>query len=202
MMAALSTAAVAQEQPVGQAQTAPLMVAGQQATMLRAGTPINLKTLTELTTKGKHLKVGHRFGLEVSEAVLLNGQVVIPVGSHAVGEVTSIRNKGMWGKSGNIETRLLYVTANDRQMRISGSVSDKGVKAGGGAIAASAIVFLPAGFFMTGTSAILPPGTPVVGLLQEDVPVAFAAPVAQPLTVPASTSAVTAASLTSVAATQ
>jgi hypothetical protein len=161
-----------------------VMVGGQQTSVLRAGTPINLKTLTELTTKGKHLKVGDRFSLEVADPVSINGQVVIPVGSNAVGEITSVRNKGMWGKSGNIETRLLYVTANDRRIRLSGAVADKGAKTGGGAIATSAIVFLPAGFFMTGTSAVIPPGTRVAAILDEDVPIVFAAPV-QTMAVPA-----------------
>ena len=172
------------------AQSAPMVVGTQpQTTMLRAGTPVVLRTMTNLTTKGKHLKVGDRFTLEVADPVTLNGQVIIPVGSNAVGEITSVRNKGMWGKSGNIETRLLYVTANDRRIRLSGSVSDKGVKAGGGAIATSAIVFLPAGFFMTGTSAVIPPGTQVTAILDEDVPVMFAATRAPAMTVPATPSA-------------
>ncbi|MFC0304380.1 hypothetical protein ACFSTI_29215 [Rhizorhabdus histidinilytica] len=154
----------------------PAMVIGQsQENVLRIGTPIVLKTLHELTTKGKHLKVGDRFPLEVAEAVLLNGQVVVPIGSPAVGEITSIRNKGMWGKSGNIESRLLYVTANGRQIRLEGNGgADKGKKAGAGAVAVSAIVFLPTGFFWTGTSAVIPPGTRINGMIGEDVPIVFA----------------------------
>ena len=163
----------------------PLVVGAQpQGAMLRAGTPVMLRTLNNLTTKGKHLKVGDRFSLEVADPFLLNVQVVIPVGSNAVGEVTSIRNKGMWGKSGNIETRLLYISTNERRIRISGSAADKGVKAGGGAIATSAIIFLPAGFFMTGTSAVIPLGTVVNGMIDEDVPVAFTAAPPQAMTVP------------------
>ena len=177
-LAALASAVHAQE-------TAPLVASTQpQGSVLRAGTPVTLRTLTNLTTKGKHLKVGDRFSLEVADPVTLNGQIVIPVGSNAVGEITSIRNKGMWGKSGNIETRLLYISTNERRIRISGSVADKGVKAGGGAIATSAIVFLPAGFFMTGTSAVIPLGTVVNGIVDEDVPVTFAAAPPQGITVP------------------
>jgi hypothetical protein len=36
-------------------------------------------------------------------------------------------------------------------------------------------VFLPAGFFMTGTSARMPIGTPLKAFLDEDVPISFAA---------------------------
>ena len=78
---------------------------------------------------------------------------MIPVGSPAMGEITDVRNKGMWGKSGHLAARILYVTVNGRQIRLSGAFDDKGVAGGVGAVAVSAIVFLPAGFFMTGTSA-------------------------------------------------
>ncbi|WP_230771154.1 hypothetical protein [Sphingomonas sp. Leaf4] len=123
-----------------------------------------------LTTKGKKLKVGQRFNMEVAQAVEVNGVVVIPAGSPAIGEVTDVRNKGMWGKSGYIQARPLSVRANGRLIRLTGSVDDKGVAAGGGAAAVSAVVFLPAGFFMTGTSAVIPVGAPVSGFIDEDVP--------------------------------
>ncbi len=59
----------------------------------------------------------------------------------------------------------------------------------------STIIFLPAGFFMTGTSARLPVGTPVKGFIDEDVPLAMAAATPLPMTlnspVPAVTSVVT-----------
>jgi len=168
----------------GAQEAAMVIGAGSQTNVLRAGTPVMLKTMRELTTKGKHLKVGDRFPLEVSESVLLNSQVVIPIGSPAVGEITSVRNKGMWGKSGNIESRLLYVTANGRRIRLEGAAgADKGAKAGAGAVAVSAIVFLPTGFFWTGTSAVIPPGTRVDGLIAEDIPVAFAGSSSAPMTV-------------------
>ena len=151
------------------------MVIGPQATtaMLKAGTQVPLKTVTELTTNGKRLRVGDRFNLEVSEAVRLNNRVVIPAGSVAVGEVTTVRNKGMWGKSGNIDGRVLYVRANGQQIRLSGGLHDKGVTGTGAVV--GAVVLLPlAGFFMTGTSAVLPAGTQVMGYLDEDLPVMFA----------------------------
>jgi hypothetical protein len=79
----------------------------------------------------------------------------------------------MWGKSGHLAARLLYVTVNGRQIRLSGAFDDKGVAGGVGAVAVSAIVFLPAGFFMTGTSALVPAGTVVKAFIDEDVPLAM-----------------------------
>ena len=153
--------------------------------ILRVGTEIPLRLSEELTTKGKKLRVGNHFHLETSEPVMVQGVVVIPVGSPAVGEITDVRNKGMWGKSGHLAARLLYVTVNGRQIRLSGAFDDKGVAGGVGAVAVSAIVFLPAGFFMTGTSARVPAGTVVKGFIDEDVPLAMPVAAQAPLRVAA-----------------
>jgi len=159
---------------------APLAIAAPVTTnaVLRSGTELPLRLLEELTTKGKKLRVGNRFRLETSEPLLVNGVTVIPVGSPAVGEVTDVRNKGMWGKSGHLNARLLYVMVNGRQIRLSGAFDDKGKAGGVGAVAVSAVVFLPAGFFMTGTSAKIPQGTVVSAFIDEDVPLAIPAEVA------------------------
>ncbi|ASR50613.1 hypothetical protein [Blastomonas fulva] len=150
-----------------------LAIGADQRPTLRAGTSVPLKTLTELTTKGKKLRVGDRFNLEVSEPVMVNGVTVIPVGSPAIGEITSVRNKGMWGKSGAIEVRMLYATVNGRQIRLSGATDDKGVTGTAGVV--GAVVLLPiAGFFLTGTSAVIPAGSSITGFVQEDVPLSFA----------------------------
>lgn len=159
--------------------SAPIAAPVTNNAMLRTGTPVPLKLLEELTTAKKKLRVGQRFRMETSEPVIVQGVTVIPVGSPAVGEITDVRNKGMWGKSGHLGARVLYVTVNGRQIRLSGAFDDKGVAGGIGAVAVSAIVFLPAGFFMTGTSARVPIGAPVKGFVDEDV--ALALPVAAPL---------------------
>lgn len=65
----------------------PMVVgAPMQTAMVRAGTSVPLRTLTALTTDGKKLKVGQRFDLETTEAVSVNGQIVIPAGSRAMGK--------------------------------------------------------------------------------------------------------------------
>lgn len=158
---------------------APIAAVPTMNAILRVGTEVPLRLSEELTTQGKKLRVGNRFHLETSEPVLINGVNVIPVGSPAVGEITDVRNKGMWGKSGHLGARILYVTVNGRQIRMSGAFDDKGVAGGVGAVAVSAIVFLPAGFFMTGTSARVPAGTIIKAFVDEDVPLAM------PLTAPA-----------------
>jgi len=162
----VSTAAISQSA---------LVVGGAAPTILRIGTPIPMQLAEPLTTEGKHLKAGQRFEIETAEPVSLDGRVVIPAGTHGVGEVTDVRNKGMWGKSGHIDIRPIYVQVGDRQIKLTGSGAEKGHAGGGAAVAVSALVFLPAGFFMTGTSARMPIGAPLKAFLDEDVPVTFAA---------------------------
>lgn len=165
---------------------APLVVGQQQAaSTLITGTAVPLRVVSTLTTKGKKLKVGERFSLEVAEPVALNGITVIPTGSMAVAEITTIRNKGMFGKSGLIEARLLHVKVGNRNIRLTGRMDDKGSKNGVGAGVAT-YATLVGGFLITGTSAVIPAGTIVTGYLDEDVPIAFAsgAPTSNPLVVP------------------
>ena len=86
------------------------------------------------------------------------------------GEITQVRNKGMWGKSGGITARLLYVSVDGRQLRLSGTLDDKGTTGTAGVVAA--VAFIPVGgFFVTGTSAKIAAGSNVTGFLEEDLPV-------------------------------
>jgi hypothetical protein len=165
------------------AATAPAPATGQSVVIaapattnavLRAGTPISLRLLEEVTTKEKKARVGQRVRMEVASPVEYNGAVVIPAGSPAEAEITSVRNKGMWGKSGHLEARALWTRVNGRQIRLSGTFDDKGVTGTGGVVASIALVPL-AGFFVTGTSAVLPMGGEVAGFLDEDIELAISA---------------------------
>lgn len=166
---------------IAQAPGAATIVSAPTENILRVGAPIALRMNEELTTKGKKLKVGTRFNLETVEAITLNGMTVIPAGSPAVGEVTDVRNKGMWGKSGKINARMLYVRVGDRQIRLSGQIDDKGVTGTAGVVGAIAVLPV-AGFFMTGTSAQIPLGAPVNAFLDEDITIA--APTPTPIIAP------------------
>ncbi len=167
--------------------------------VLRAGTEIPLITREELTTKKKQLRVGQRIQMEVSANVMHGGVVVIPAGTPAVGEITEVRNKGMWGKSGYIGARIVSLRLGDRHVRLTGTFDDKGVTGTGGVVAA--VAFIPvAGFFTTGTSAFIASGSAMKGFLDEDISFQAPAPQPAPVSVPA-TAAVTASMTVPVAAT-
>lgn len=152
--------------------------------VLRAGTPVALSMMEQITTKKKAAKIGQRFMLEVSAPVEVNGVTVIPAGTPAWGELVGVRNKGMWGKSGKLDAKLLYLRVNGRQIRLTGSFDDKGVTGTAGVVGAIALVPI-AGFFMTGTSAELPKGGVVSGFIDEDVELAIANVKQAPLAVSA-----------------
>ena len=176
----LSSAAIAQTTP---APAIPSLASSNQA-VLRSQTPVQLRLREELTTKKKAVRVGQRFQLEVAEAVTVNGVVVVPVGTPATGEITEVRNKGMWGKSGYISARVVSMRVGDRSIRLSGTFDDKGVTGTGGVVAAVATVPL-LGFVMTGTSAMIPMGMQVKAFLDEDVPLAFNTAAVAPMAVAA-----------------
>lgn len=165
----LSAPVVAQTAvPTASPAPAAVVEAAPAQNILRAGTEVPLITREELTTKKKKLRVGQRFQMEVAQNVTANGVTVIPAGTPAVGEVTEVRNKGMWGKSGYIGARVVSIRMGDRTFRVSGTFDDKGVTGTGGVVASIALVPL-AGFFTTGTSAFIASGSGVKGFLDEDI---------------------------------
>jgi len=179
------------EPPVVQSVTEPIAAPATDNAILRAGTPISLTLMEEITTKKKAASVGQRITLEVSAPIEVNGTVVVPTGTPAWGEIVRVRNKGMWGKSGKLDAKLLYLRVNGRQIRLTGTFDDKGVTGTAGVVGAIALIPI-AGFFMTGTSAVLPKGGIVGGFIDEDVELAIVNQKPSPMvvgTTPSSTEA-------------
>lgn len=178
-VAAQATPAVAPETPA--AAAAPVVAPATAVNVLPQGTEIHFVTLSDLTSQIS--KLGQKVALEVSEDVVFNGRVVIAKGSQAAGEVTLLRKKGMWGKSGKLEASVMSVRVNGVDVPVKGMVGDKG-KVGTvavvGVVLLSPLIVAPfAGFFVTGTSAVLPHGTVASAVLLSDLPFdAEAAPVA------------------------
>ena len=184
--ALFSTSGFAQTAPVSIAPVAvsPIAAPSTANAILRTGTPVALVLAEELTTGHKALRVGQRFQMTTSAPIMVQDQLVVPVGTPAVGEVVEVRNKGMWGKSGHFAARVLYLTVNGRQIHLSGTFDEKGSSGGAAAGVVSALIFLPAGFFMTGKSAVLPIGAPVKGFIDEDVQLSLAAAAPLPMVIP------------------
>ena len=177
--AAQAAAPQASVQPAPAASIAPaapqaVILAPAAGSVLRAGTEVPLRMEEGLDSNDKSLREGQQFRMSVANDVRLGNVVVIPAGSPATGEITDIRRKGMWGKSGRINARVLNVRVGERLIRLTGNFNDKGVTGTAGVV--GAIVFVPiAGFFLTGTSAKIPAGGGVKAFLDEDLTIAMPA---------------------------
>jgi len=179
----LAAQAMVQPAPIATVAPAPVqatIVALATQNVLRAGTEVPLRMEESLDSNDKALREGQQVRMSVASDVRLGNLVVIPAGSPATGEITDLRRKGMWGKSGRINARVLNVRVGDRLIRLTGTFDDKGVTGTAGVVAA--IAFVPiAGFFMTGTSAKIPAGGGVKGFLDEDLTIAMQAPAPAPV---------------------
>jgi len=130
------------------------------------GTPIVLTTRTQVSTKDN--KPGDRIYLQVAENLMYRGQVVVPIGSPAVAEVTRAERNGHFGKKGKLEVRLLYVETPSGPVRLSGRRASEG-KSGTAASVATIVVVGWLGFLVHGTSAKLAPDTIVTAYLADDL---------------------------------
>lgn len=187
--AAIQSAPVATVAP---AAPQAVIVSPAAGNVLRAGTEVPLKLEEGLDSNDKTIREGQQFHLTVANDVMLGNMVVIPAGSQATGEITDLRRKGMWGKSGHISARALNVRVGDRLIRLTGNFDEHGVTGTAGVV--GAVVFVPiAGFFMTGTSAKMPAGSGVKAFLDEDLTIAAPQPATISVPVqPASAATVTA----------
>jgi hypothetical protein len=174
--------AVAPAAPVTPAPVQATIVAPLGQSVLRAGTEVPLVMAEGLNSNDKTLREGQQFHLTVANNVMLGNEVVIPAGSPAIAEITDLRHKGMWGKSGHISARALNVRVGDRLIRLTGNFDEHGTTGTAGVVAA--VAFVPiAGFFMTGTSAKIPAGAGVKAFLDEDLMIAAPPPAPVPAAV-------------------
>lgn len=154
--------AIAQDSYYWPASSTPAVTT--QATYFPLGTPLTLRTRTQVSTKDNH--PGDRVYLEVAEGLFYKGQVVIPAGAVAVAEVARADRNGHFGRKGKLDVRLLYVQTPSGPIRLSGSSYDEGTTGLYTSIATMALVS-PLGFLVHGTSAHIPLGSTVQAYIAE-----------------------------------
>lgn len=64
--------------------------------------------------------------LVIDRDVMLNGRVVVPSGTPAIGEIIRSRGSGGFGKSGTIEIAATSLMLNGRSVELAGSLLTKG----------------------------------------------------------------------------
>jgi hypothetical protein len=101
----LGTAALVAQPPVPQAPDAAAQPSTYTVTL---GTKIPLTLINSISTK--HSAIGDRVYLQTAFPVLVNGRIVIPVGSYVAGSVTQIKKPGRVKGKGELYVRFDSLT--------------------------------------------------------------------------------------------
>jgi hypothetical protein len=141
---------------------------------LMDGTPVKLR-LSETMTSA-NAKVGQEVPFEVVEDITVDGVVVLPKGSTAIGTVTDCNPKKSMGRAGKLDISISYARLADQEKVALRAVQDN--KGGGhvgamtGAIVATSIVFFPAAplfLFIHGKDITLPQGSEITAFVEGDM---------------------------------
>lgn len=120
------------------------------------GTEVSL-ILSETLTSKKHVK-GDLFKLSISEDLMIDGILVLPIGTTVVGEITRAETKAAFGVAGKLEARLLYAELPSGTLRLTGRIGNKG-KSGTTETVLTYAAIGSIAFVVTGKSAEIPQGT-------------------------------------------
>jgi hypothetical protein len=140
---------------------------------LEDGTKVPLTLGRELSSATE--VTGNRVDFIVAEDIAVNGIVVIPKGSKAMGTVTQAQEKRRMGRAGKLDVTIDEVRLADGQrakLRASQEVRGKGRQGlMTGAMIGTAIVFFPAApafLLMKGKDVVIAQGTPVTSYVDGD----------------------------------
>ena len=124
--------------------------------LLPANTPIILSLNHEISSRVN--REGESFPLTVVQDISAGGQIVIPRGSRAVGEIVWRTGRGAFGKSGKMEVALRYIELDGRRIPLEGHFRQEGegnTAATVGAVLGAGVI---GGLVVTGRSAVIPAG--------------------------------------------
>jgi hypothetical protein len=155
------------------AAAAPPAAEAPAGLQLAANTPITLSMNNELTSK--HAREGDTFPLTVVQDVAVDGHVVIPRGTRAVGEVIWRTGRGAFGKSGKMEVAFRYLDLGGRRIPLEGVYRQEGegnTAATVGAVLGAGIV---GGLVVTGHSAVIPQGRELQARTIDAIPIVIGA---------------------------
>jgi hypothetical protein len=142
--------------------------------ILQDATPIFLRLTRNVSSADAH--VGDSVDFEVLEDVAVNGILVIPKGSVAVGSVTEVQSKRRLGRAGKLEIVLNYVRLADTDKAPIRAVKDAkggshivGMTAG---IVATGLLFFPVAplfLLVRGNDITVPKGAALAAYVNGDV---------------------------------
>ncbi len=135
--------------------------------VLAAGTQVHLRLL-EPVASHTHRR-GDRFKLEVAELIAVDGEVIVPAGSPAVGEVIHAAKPGASGKAGELILVVRRLQAGDHEVKLRSFTAGNGADRYALATGLGVTLGIPA-LFVVGKNLILPAGTDVYAKVTADTP--------------------------------
>lgn len=140
---------------------------------LKAGTPVCLKTLNDLSSG--YLTAGNAVDFMVVNDVRADGIVVIPAGSIAHGTVISASRKSIFGIEGQLQIGVDGCYASDGTFvpLSGGTISASGVNHTVLSVICTLCTLI--GLIISGTDAYIPAGATVTPYVAVNVPVTIAA---------------------------
>lgn len=131
-----------------------------------AGTEL-LFTMQETVSSKTHVR-GDRFGLVLAEPLTVDGQVLMPAGSIAVGEVVHAANTGMGGQPGELILAARYLDIDGRQVPLRGFQAGVGKSRVNSSMATSVALGV-VGLLVRGKHVEMVAGSPITARLKTDV---------------------------------
>jgi hypothetical protein len=139
----------------GVATSAP--VATPAVNAIPAGTPVIFNIIDPISSKTN--KVGETFRIKLTEAIIVNGNILIPAGSEGQGEIVHIAKARAMGKAGELILAARYIEHQEQKILLrSFRFSSQGDNKTNAAMVASYIAG-PAALFVVGGEVNVPTGT-------------------------------------------
>ena len=173
----LPSAAFAQEAPAAVAQpaaeaqpveVAPAVAPAPVAAVLPANTEIPV-SLNETISSKTH-RLGDKVALTVAQDVKVDGVVLIPQGTRAIGQVTRRTNRGSFGKSGKMDVTFRYIDLDGMRIPVEGRHHQEGSGNTAAAVGAMVAAGVVGGLIVKGKSAKVEQGREFVIHTAEAIP--------------------------------
>lgn len=137
----------------------------QDLIVVTQGTPVNVVTVKEVTTK--NAKPNDPVEFTVAEDLVIDGQVIVKKGTPAIGSVINAEKGGYMGKSGKLAVQVESTTTSDGQpLKLRAAKGHEGDDKTTSTMVLSMIS--PAFLFRKGSEAKIEPGTPVTVYVAEE----------------------------------
>lgn len=146
-----AAAPVAVEQTAQPVEAVAAVAPAPVMAVLPANTEIPL-SLNETISSKTH-RLGDKVALTVAQDVKVDGVVLIPQGTRAVGQVTRRSNRGSFGKSGKMDVTFRYIDLDGTQIPVEGRHHQEGSGNTAAAIGAMVAVGVVGGLMVKGKSA-------------------------------------------------